>query len=214
MEIIQKIPIEEVPKTFDGLAKLYLEKILSIAKKNKASVVHVVPDRYREVSIKNADRARRGRSMQEPTMTINVYSEEQKTTIQWKRFLASGHNKDQLIEFFFNCWRKLCIENQDCLLVIGHDTKCHSILYTGSEPKVQSVPELFCSHEEADTRLLLQCRYAAKSNSSVVIQSPDTDVLVITMSKCHDIGANVFFVTGRGDQRRTIDITAMNKYFG
>ena len=79
---------------------------------------------------------------------------------------------------------------------------------------MQSVPELFCSHEEADTRLLLQCRYAAKSNSSVVIQSPDTDVLVITMSKCHDIGANVFFVTGRGDQRRTIDITAMNKYFG
>ena len=111
MEIIKKIPIGEIPKTFGGLAKLYLEKILSIAKKNKASVVHVVPDRYREVSIKNAERARRGRSMQEPTMTINVYSEEQKTPIQWKRFLASGHNKDQLIEFFFNCWRKLCIEN-------------------------------------------------------------------------------------------------------
>ena len=82
MEIIQKIPVGEVPKTFGGLANLYLEKVFSIARKNKAAEVHVVPDRYPEVSIKNAERARRRRSVQESTMTINVYSEEQKTTIQ------------------------------------------------------------------------------------------------------------------------------------
>ena len=35
MEIIQKIPIEEVPKTFGGLAMFYLEKSLYIAKNKK-----------------------------------------------------------------------------------------------------------------------------------------------------------------------------------
>ena len=84
MEIIQKIPIGEVPKTFGGLAKLYLEKILSIAKKNKASVVHVVPDRYQEISIKNTERMHREQSVQGKTKTVRIYSEEQKVPIQWK----------------------------------------------------------------------------------------------------------------------------------
>ena len=79
---------------------------------------------------------------------------------------------------------------------------------------MESVPELFCSHEEADTRLLLHCGYAARSYSTVVIQSPDTDVLLISLSKCHEMNVDVLFETGKGDQQRTLDISAMNRYFG
>ena len=43
--------------------------------------------------------------------------------------------------------------------------------------------DLFCSHEEADTRLLLHAKHAADSGApSVVIHSPDTDVAVLC---CH-----------------------------
>ena len=79
---------------------------------------------------------------------------------------------------------------------------------------MKPVPNLFCSHEEADTRLLLHCAYASKSCSTVVIQSPDTDVLLIALSKCHEINANVLFETGRGDQRRILDVSAMSRHFG
>ena len=56
-------------------AKLWcLEKVFSIARKNKAAEVHVVPDRYLEGSIKNPERARRTKSVQETVKAITVYS--------------------------------------------------------------------------------------------------------------------------------------------
>ena len=39
--------------------------------------------------------------------------------------------------------------------------------------------ELGCDHEEADTRLLLNAMHAAKDHGRIIIQSPDTDALVL-----------------------------------
>ena len=48
-----------------------------------------------------------------------------------------------------------------------------------------------CSHEEADTRMLLHAQHAATSGySSIVIKSPDIDVAVL--SCMHFLGLEVF----------------------
>ena len=44
------------------------------------------------------------------------------------------------------------------------------------------IPGLQSNHKEADPRLLLHAKHAADNATRVVIQSPDTDVLVICTS--------------------------------
>ena len=36
------------------------------------------------------------------------------------------------------------------------------------------------NHEEADTRMILHAKYAARTERRLVIQSPDTDVLILS----------------------------------
>ena len=42
---------------------------------------------------------------------------------------------------------------------------------------VREAVELSCDHEEANTRLLLNAKHAAKDHGRIMIQSPDTDAL-------------------------------------
>ena len=71
---------------------------------------------------------------------------------------------------------------------------------------VSPCPELYCDHEEADTRLLLHAKHAAESNSSVIIRSPDTDVAIIALSLLDSLPCPVFFMTGKGRKSRMIDL--------
>ena len=44
--------------------------------------------------------------------------------------------------------------------------------------RCDTVPALNADHEEADTRMLLHAKHASQDGQRIVIQSPDTDVLV------------------------------------
>ncbi|XP_070559991.1 uncharacterized protein [Ptychodera flava] len=62
------------------------------------------------------------------------------------------------------------------------------------------VQELRCDHEEADTRLLLHTKHAAsyEDTDTVIIRSPDTDVIILTISIIHCLQANLYqHITGR-----------------
>ena len=43
----------------------------------------------------------------------------------------------------------------------------------------------------------------------MIISSPDTDVLIITLSMLENIQANIYMLTGTGDKRRLIDLNAV-----
>ena len=69
------------------------------------------------------------------------------------------------------------------------------------------VRTLHADHEEADTRLLLHAQHAAKDGARVVIQSPDTDVLVLSVSHCEEIGCQeLWFRTGVKERIRYIPV--------
>ena len=73
-------------------------------------------------------------------------------------------------------------------------------------------PELECTHEEADTRLILHARHAALSGySNIVIQSPDADVGVLACCCTRQIQARLYFCTGTNAHRRYISINALAK---
>ena len=65
----------------------------------------------------------------------------------------------------------------------------------------ETVPSLKSDHEEADTRLLLHARNAVQDGVRIIIQSPDTDVLILCNSLFQEIGCEeLWFRTGVKDK--------------
>ena len=95
---------------------------------------------------------------------------------KWRLFLSQGGNKTSLVAFFVNEWNKpKCPEKlNDKILFVTAENLCYKITTASSK----EVPELRCTEEESDGRLLLHAAHAAaKGYKSVVICSEYTDVV-------------------------------------
>ena len=69
--------------------------------------------------------------------------------------------------------------------------------------------ELVSEQEEADTRTVLHCLYAAQrmqSSNSIVVHSPDTDVSMLLLHYYFCIPHRLMFYTGSGVNRRLLDV--------
>ena len=114
-------------------------------------------------------------------------------------------------------------------MYLAHVKECHALSGDHGMVKAVHVPELHCSHEEADTRLLLHAKYAemmihqstpSTSTSAspdppaVIIKSMDTDVLVISMGCAQKFTVPLLFHTGRGDKVRTLGIKSLCSQHG
>ena len=63
------------------------------------------------------------------------------------------------------------------------------------------------NHEEADTRMILHAKHAARANRRLVLQSPDTDVLVLSVSLFRSLDCpELWFRTGVKDRHRLIPV--------
>ena len=69
-----------------------------------------VIDRYPQVSIKHLERNRRATA--NDMHEITIYGVQEKVPRQWKKFMSSGKNKEELIKFVFDFWK----EANECLL--------------------------------------------------------------------------------------------------
>ena len=76
-------------------------------------------------------------------------------------------------------------------------------------------PNLCSDHEEADTRLLLHAKHAATTHRRIVIQSPDTDVAVLSIAHFEDLSCQeVWFRTGVKDKQRFVPVHAIQHSLG
>ena len=75
------------------------------------------------------------------------------------------------------------------------------------------VPQLCSDHEGSDTRMVAHGRHASQLYSTIIIQSPDTDVFFIALNASMDIDADFFFETGVGKGRRIISISSIRQHF-
>ncbi|GFO26054.1 hypothetical protein PoB_005255900 [Plakobranchus ocellatus] len=83
-------------------------------------------------------------------------------------------------------------------------------LLTGNQGSVNStpVPDLYLSHEEADSRIILHCMYASQQPTTeiVIVRSPDSDVFLLLLSFSDAISKPLIFEPGRGNNRRQLNI--------
>ena len=178
---------EDPPKNcswfIDGLAavrslqpkktyRVWLKSFLQFAKPPRntdAIQVGLINDTYKADSVKGGTRKDRGESGLR--VQIDGFDQHMLQGNKWQEFLNSGENKEELIQLLV---KYLGTEE-------GMAQLEHPYIITAGDATFAvrngTVSELFrCSHEEADTRLVL---HALKSDTDVVVVAKDTDVLVL-----------------------------------
>lgn len=157
-------------KTFaDYASDVFLPFIQSqIARVERLDLVW---DSYQPLSLKATTRAKRGTGVR-----VHVGSQVPVPS-NWQEFLRDDQNKSELFKFLSECTIAIPLPESKCLLA----TSGQSVLFSGSHHDFESLQS--CSHEEADTRLVLHAANAAKAGyKKIAIRTVDTDVLVIAIS--------------------------------
>ena len=135
----------------DFVFKPYILKQLEAVQR-----VDVVWDVYREDSLKSTTRERRG------TGTRRRVASSSKLPKNWKSFLHVGDNKTELFLFLAKELQAIDIERKEVYITYGE-----FVLSS------QTTEMMTCSHEEADTRLMLHAYHASQSEkflSELLIQ--------------------------------------------
>lgn len=170
--------------TFDDLGRVVMRKIQSLLAGNQGvTSVTLVFDRYDvPFSIKQLERDRRTGGETTPSYVING----QRTVPNYRKFMKSTINKSALANF-------LCVyltdeaqsqleQNQSITLAGGFEDGLQ--VKVVDHRGVREIPELYSTHEEADTRILLHAIHLARLHSRVIVRCDDTDVLVLLIYYC------------------------------
>ncbi len=198
MNLVQKVKGDQA--TFGDVASTVLS--IALSEGCQSSRIYVVFDiMYKYNSIKNSERTVRGGETGHQLQSITATQ----IVRQWRTFLSRIANKNSLISFIVNEWRKAwCREKLNGkVLYATVDDKCYKITSQGSD----KVAALHCTQEEADGRLLVHASHAASEGyQGTVICSEDTDVFVMSLAFQDRIGAQLFQKCGTKNRRRIVDI--------
>ena len=164
-------------KTFGDLADQILSMLIEMAKRRQSSRVDFIGDRYPKQSIKGIERERRAKA---GAQLVKIYGREQKKPKQWKKFLAEGGNKEEIMQFFFHCWSKCNpAKLKGIPEYITHGNKCHRIAPSAGGLAVEDIAELLSDHEEADSRLFLHAQHASRDHQNIVIRGRTLTFLLL-----------------------------------
>ena len=172
-------------KTFsENATQVFLPYVTS--QLQHASRVDVVFDEYLPDSLKAATRKKRGKGVRrrvEPSSSIPR---------NWQAFLRIDENKVELFSFLA---MKIAAKETEKQIVSTHRT---DVFCTQPRDVAGLAP---CTHEEADTRMLLHVEDAVKQGyTKVSVRTADTDVVVLAVTAAQRLNIDelwIAFATGR-----------------
>ena len=216
MAVVQSLPIASLPSTFGQLSKLILLAVAQKAKSCNASRVDFVIDRYLEKSIKESERLKRTGWKSTTGPGLKISNGDIAVPKQWKSFLASGHNKTELLKFLAFDWRECTLPNFNITIFSTCLNDCNELrFFDGKQPTLLNHSELNSDHEEADTRMIAHALHAQKTHNTVLVASPDTDVAILCLGHSSKfVDATLGFLTGTKMKRRIINLTQMAAQLG
>lgn len=199
--------IVNIPATYGGLAEVILERALQLA-----PTVHIVCDTYPDgPSIKFQERTARGDMQIRYAMTGPL----QKRPSDFSQALLSSSFKTALCRFLVDEWTSdnyISVLEHHCLY-LATEEQCYK--YTVEDEHVirTDVPELTCTHEEADTRLVFHGRFCSEQspNQHLVFRCNDTDIFLLLLHHAHYLPATIWMDAGLScsNTRRTINMTRL-----
>lgn len=193
--VVHALPTATVT-TFNSYAEeIFIPFIVSHLQSTKR--VDIVWDKYKENSIKNTTREKRGKGQRRKV------TEDTKIPANWKGFLQDNSNKKELFSLLTN---KVANFNfsEDKEVNITSD---ESVVSSKGSTDMQR-----CDHEEADTRIAVHVLHAlTKGSDKVLIRTVDTDVVVIMIGLFHDLvslnpSADIWISFGMGKSLQYISI--------
>ena len=178
----------------DFVFKPYVFKQLEAVKR-----VDVVWDVYREDSLKSTTRERRGAG------TRRRVTSSSRLPKNWKSFLHVSDNKTELFLFLAKELQGINIEGKEVHTTYGE--------LTLSSPPTEMME---CSHEEADTRLMLHAYHASQCGyRKILIRTVDTDVVVLAVSRVQDLGVDEIWIAfGTGKHFRYLPVHSIAEHLG
>lgn len=170
----------------DFVFKPYILKQLEAVQR-----VDVVWDVYRADSLKSTARERRG------TGTRRRVASSSELPKNWKSFLHVSDNKIKLFLFLAKELHAIDIEGKEVYTTYGE-------VVLSSQPTEM----MGCSHEEADTRLVLHAYHASQSGyRKILLRTVDTDVVVLAVSRVQDLSVDEIWIAfGTGKHFRYLPI--------
>ena len=143
----------------------------------------IVWDLYIADSLKTATRDKRGKGIRRRVASSSMIPSN------WQSFLRNDENKTEL--FCFLSEHTVSIISQDKQI---YSTLQNSVLCTSDTAEKNEIEPR--SHEEADTRMVLQVSHAAANgHSKIMVRTGDTDVVVIVVSNLHKISAAEIWIS-------------------
>lgn len=210
---LHTFPSSTLPSTYGGVAEMILTKLCKLAK-----TVHLVFDTYKEPSIKAYERDSRAGHVE--CLDIKITGAEQKRPKDFQKALRSSRFKVALMNFLICEWKRSEYASilGDCQLFVGLDETCVSFKTSDGQVHHETAPELFCQHEEADTRIIWHLMYISRSSrdTCVAIRCTDTDILVLLLHHVQNIENRVMMDVGlvTNNTRRYIDVSSLGKHLG
>ena len=94
---------------------------------------------------------------------------------------------------------KIETDGKQVIVTNGKDVLCYPSTYTSEKLSP-------CSHEEADTRMMVHVADAVeKGQTSIMIRTVDTDVVVLTVAAVHTLGIKELWVSfGTGKNHKIL----------
>ena len=168
--------------------------------------IDAVFDDFRKISIRNAEREKRGTEMGNEYRSIRPDHRVQ----QWRRFLSNLENKQQLIHLIVNDWQKqrCSVKLAGKKLYATAGEECYEISSNGSV----LCEELRSTEEEVDTRLLLHTYARRNACATAVISSDDTDVFMLCLAFTSLIPSTVYMKCRTQARTRYIHITHVQRH--
>ena len=150
-------------------------------------------DEHLAKSLKATTRAQRGKGARKrvlPSATIPQ---------NWQTFLRSDENKKELFAFLSQQAGKIETDGKQVIVTNGKGVLCYPSTYTSEKLSP-------CSHEEADTRMMVHVADAVdKGHNSIIIRTVDTDVVVLAVAAVHTLGIKEIWVSfGTGKNHRIL----------
>ena len=137
---------------------------------HKSTRLDVVFDEYHEDSLKSMTRELRGTGIRQRVIP-NVT-----TPRNWQKFLRINENKREL----FSLLSRQLVDNASRFLGDVFATVGEGVLSSNATDLTNLMP---CTHEEADTRIMIHCKDAVlKGHRSITIRTVDSDVVCIGKS--------------------------------
>ena len=170
MALIQTLGMNKLLKTFGDYGMWILDYIIKLG--TDFERVDIVFDRYNNFSIKSSTREKRKKG----PIVRKLVAFEVPLPQDWIGFLSLGDNKTDLSHFLSQQIIK-CVPDSKTFVVGGGFREETRVESNRSNLELH---HLMAIQEEADTRLILHCKYT--SSKFVCTMARDTDILILLLA--------------------------------